>query len=125
MYIHIQVANRETMGKLYQSIVDSSYWETADAIFHDYNKRRITIDVAQPDVTDRQEDWLANHRLIEKWWKSWDRDDAEMNPSEIAMIAIEALQAEGITTWGEGGRLGDALLAIKDMADDALVSKRK
>ena len=37
---------------------------------------------------------------------------------EIITAAAEALAAEGVHGWGDGGRLGDALLAIKDTIED-------
>lgn len=136
MYVQINVVDdqhlvdrsihyRKAMGIIYQEINDSPVWDKVDAIHHDYAKRSLTLDLAQSDLTDDQQDWLFSHTLVGNWGISWDKESdkaPEINPSQIAIIAIETLQAEGITTWGEGGRLGDALLRIKDMMDDIIMN---
>jgi len=40
--------------------------------------------------------------------------------SEIGVAASEALTGEHVTDWAEGGRLGDALIGIKDIVQTAL-----
>ena len=122
MYIHIQVRGyRKAMGELYQAINDASLWTKVDAIFHDYLDKTLILDIAQSEITDEQQDWLATHSLIAKSWITWgikEKTPLQQTHAEIILHIEEALQAEGITTWGEGGRLGDTLLGIKDMLLD-------
>ena len=44
----------------------------------------------------------------------------ELALSEIGQSASEALLEEHVADWAEGGRLGDALIGIKDIVDTAL-----
>jgi hypothetical protein len=43
--------------------------------------------------------------------------------SDIGSMAATALIDEGVRGWDEGGRLGDALLAIKDTVEEAITDE--
>jgi len=63
----------------------------------------------------------AKHRLPELMQALLEEyQRRRMALSEITTHASEALEAEHVSTWGEGGRLGDTLIGIRDQITDIL-----
>jgi hypothetical protein len=57
--------------------------------------------------------------LIKRWLEGGN-ERVRAALGEMCTSAAEALASERVSTWGEGGRLGDALLGILDIAQNAL-----
>lgn len=71
-------------------------------------------------MADHSVDWrIVNEQWAERYRLEKKRHAREINEilSDLAGIAGEALAVEGVTSWGDGGRLGDALLGIKDACE--------
>lgn len=71
-------------------------------------------------MNQQEPDWrIVNSQWAERYRLEKRQHAREINLilSDLAGIASEALAIEGVASWGDGGRLGDALLAIKDACE--------